>query len=164
VKLLLTALGLALILTAIAQADPSTSPEYTAADQAQFAKLGTANGKWTCADTPPSKKPDVITAKQLGNWYVWTESGDAPNTTFARWNATLRGYTEVEIDADGSTEVYTTKSTDPFNATWKPGFPPGAKLYPYSVTTTGNTFKATGKYKDAKTGKVLTFKSICTKS
>lgn len=164
-KHLLIALCLALSLPMAAFADPSTSPGYTANDQAQFSKLGVANGTWTCKDTPASTKPDVITAKQAGNWYVWTETGDQPNTTYVRWNHTLQQYTQVEIDASGSSSVFTAKSLDPFNATWKPVFPPGSGLYPYTVSSGGgSTFEAAGKFKDAKTGKVMTFKGVCTKN
>ncbi len=80
-----------------------------------------------------------------------------------RWNHTLQQYTQIDIDEDGSASVFTAKSLDPFNATWRPTFPPGSGMYPYTMTSDGTTFTATGRYKDLKTGKVLTFKGICTK-
>lgn len=163
-KVLLAALCLALSLPVAALADPSTSQGYTAYDQAQFAKLAAANGTWTCKDTPPNTKPDVITGKQAGNWYVWTETGDQPNTSYVRWNHTLKQYTEIEIDASGSSIVWTAKSDDPFNATWKPVFPPGNGLYPYMMSSSGTSLEANGKFKDPKTGKVMPFKGVCSKN
>ena len=164
-KAVFATVAFAVLLPIGALADPSTSPGYTAYDQAQFAKLAAANGTWTCKDTPANTKPDVITAKQSGNWYVWTETGDQPNTTYVRWNHTLQQYTQIEIDASGSSVVFTAKAADPFNATWKPAFPPGNGMYPYSVAMSGPTsFEASGKFKDAKTGKVMPFKGVCTKS
>jgi hypothetical protein len=68
-----------------------------------------------------------------------------------------------EIDASGTTEIYTTASLDPFNATWKPGFPPRAGLYPITYTFADGTMTASGKYKDRKTHQVLAFKAVCTK-
>jgi hypothetical protein len=163
-KAVLGAFALALALPALALADPSTSPGYTAFDQAQFAKLAAGNGTWVCKDTPPTTKPDVVTGKQAGNWYVWSETGDQPNVTYVRWNHTLKAFTQVEVDQSGSSEVFTTASSDPFNATWKPVFPPGSGLYPLTVTSSGNAFTASGKYKDAKTGKVMSYTGVCTKS
>lgn len=164
-KVLFGAICLALSLPVAALADPSTSPGYTANDQAQFAKLAAGNGTWTCKDVPANTKPDIIHAKQAGNWYVWTESGDQPNTSYVRWNHTLQEYTQIEIDDSGSSVIFTAKGSDPFNATWKPVFPPGNGLYPYTVSSGGgNTFEAAGKFKDAKTGKVMPFKGVCTKN
>jgi hypothetical protein len=163
VRAFLTAAGAALLLPVVALAAPSTSPGYTADDQAQFARLGAANGTWTCKDTPPAKAPDVITAKQAGNWYVWSESGDHPSTTYARWNHALQAYTQIEVDASGSVEVYTTKSRDPFVATWRPIFPPNSGLYPSTYSHTESAITATGKFKD-RTGKILTYTSVCTKN
>jgi hypothetical protein len=163
-KALLGALCLAVAFAAPALADPSTSPGYTAFDQAQFAKLAAGNGKWVCVDTPPSTKPDVVTGKQAGNWYVLSETGDQPNVTYVRWNHTLKAYTQIEVDQSGSSEIFTTTSPDPYNATWKPVFPPGSGLYPFTMTSSGNTFNATGKFKDPKTGKVMSYTGVCTKN
>jgi hypothetical protein len=164
VRAFLTAACAALVLPAIALADPSTSPGYTAADQAQFARLEAANGKWTCTDTPPSKAPDVFTGKQAGNWYLWTETGDGPSTTYVRWNHALQAYTQIEIDQSGSVEVYTTKSRDPFAGTWRPIFPPNSGLYPFVYSHSAGTMTSTGKFKDRKTGQVILFTGVCTKS
>ncbi len=158
-------LGVAFLLAMplAALGDPSTTPGYTAADQAQFAKLATANGRWTCKDTPASTKADVITGKQAGNWYVWTESGDQPSITYARWSHDTKKYVQNEIDASGSTEIYTTKSSDPFNAEWVPAYPAAAAIFPVSSKRTRNVITSTGKYQDPKTGKILPFTSVCTK-
>jgi hypothetical protein len=164
VRNVLCAVVVLLALPAVALADPSTSPMYTAADQAQYAKLAAGNGKWTCVDTPASVKSDVVTAKQAGNWYVWSETGDQPSTTYVRWNHQFGAYVENEVDASGSLEVYTSKSADPFNATWKPVYPPYAPNYPFTLTLANNVLTANGRYKDPKTGKVLSYKSVCTKS
>jgi hypothetical protein len=163
VRRVLSAIVVLLALPAVALADPSTSPMYTTVDQAQYAKLAAGNGKWTCQDTPASSKPDIVTAKQAGNWYVWSETGDQPSTTYVRWVHQFDAYVENEIDASGSLEVYTTKSADPFNATWKPAYPRYAPNYPFVLTLAGNVITSSGRYKDPKTGKVLPYKSVCTK-
>jgi len=164
VRIVVSAIVAMLALPIAAFADPSTAPDYTAADQVQFAKLGAANGRWQCTDTPASEKPDVITGKQLGNWYLWRESGDDPSTTYVRWVHGLKSYVQNEIDASGTTEIYTTTSPDPFNGTWKPAYPPrGGGLYPIKYTFADGTMTASGKYKDRKTHQVLTFKAVCTK-
>jgi hypothetical protein len=147
----------------VALADPSTTPGYTDADQVQFAKLATANGTWTCKDTPASKKADVISGKQAGNWYVWRESGDLPSITYVRWSHDTKMYVQNEIDASGSTEIYTTRSADPFNAQWVPVYPAAATLFPVTSTRTGDVITSSGRYQDPKTGKMLAFKSVCTK-
>lgn len=152
-----------LLLPAAASAAPSTSPDYTAVDQVQFARLEATNGTWHCKDTPASEKPDLIVGKQAGNWYVWSESGDQPSTTYVRWVHSIKAYVQNEVDASGTTEIFTTTSLDPLNATWKPVFPPRSGLYPYTSTWSNGTLTATGKYKDRKTGKVLTFKAVCTR-
>ncbi len=146
-----------------ASADPSTSKGYTAKDQAQFAKLAAGNGTWTCIDTPPDKKPDIITGKQSGNWYVWSETGDEPSTTYVRWNHTMQMYTQTALDEGGSEFIATTKSLDPFNATWTVVFPTGAGLYPFKSSFSGGKLTWLGTYKDDK-GKIVTYKSVCTKS
>jgi hypothetical protein len=152
-----------LVLPIAALADPSTAPDYTATDQVQFAKLEAGNGTWRCKDTPANEKPDVITGKQIGNWYLWSETGDDPSTTYVRWVHTLKGYVQNEIDASGSTEIYTTTSLDPFNAVWKPQFPPRSGLYPIAYAFTGGVMTASGKYRDRKTHQVLAFKAVCSK-
>jgi hypothetical protein len=152
-----------LLLPVAAAAAPSTAPDYTATDQVQFAKLEASNGTWTCKDTPASVTPDVFIGKQSGNWFVWSESGDQPSTTYVRWVHTLKAYVQNEIDAEGTTEIYTTRSLDPFNAIWKPAFPLHAGLYPFTYTFHDGALGATGKYRDRKTHKVFTFKAVCTK-
>ncbi len=163
---LLGALCLTLALPATALAEPSTSAGYTAYDQAQYAKLATLAGSWTCNDTPPSKKPDIITGKQAGNWFVWTETGDTPNTTYVRWDHRSQAYVQSEIDAGGASMVATTKSVDPFNATWKVAYPPsGPTSYPFKSSSTGpNAITWTGNYPDPVTRKLKTFTAVCTKS
>jgi len=163
-RLLAATLGLTLALPLAALADPSTSPGYTATDQAQFAKLAAGNGTWTCKDTPASQKPDVITAKQAGNWYVWVETGDEPSTTYVRWSHALRAYVQHSIDDSGSSEVYVTTSADPFNGTWTLAYPKNAPMYPYTMSHSGNTIKVKGQFKDPKTGKVMTYTGVCTKT
>lgn len=162
---LLSAVCLTLALPVVALADPSTSPGYTAKDQEQFAKLGITTGTWTCKDDPPSKKPDVVTGKQAGNWYVWTESGDTPNTTYVRWDHVQQAYVQSEIDVAGGSMIATTKALDPFNATWKVLFPAhGPTSYPFKSTYADGTLTWTGQYPDPKTRKVQSYKAVCTKS
>lgn len=163
-RIFLGTLCLALLVPLAAGADPSTSPGYTAKDQAQFAKLAAGDGTWTCIDAPPSKKPDVMTSKQVGNWYVTHETGDNPNTTYVRWNHSLQSYVANEIDDLGSSSIATSKSSDPFNGTWYQAYPTGQSQYPFSITLSGNTMKTAGSYKDSKTGKIVKFASVCTKS
>ena len=162
-RVFLGALCFALVLPAAAGADPSTSPGYTAADQAQFAKLAAGTGTWTCVDTPASKKADVVTTKQVGNWYVTTETGDNPGTTWVRWNHTNQEFVATEIDDAGSTSVATSKSADPYNGTWVLIYPAGQSQYPIKNVLSGNVMTSSGQYKDDK-GKVQDFKSVCTKS
>jgi hypothetical protein len=163
VRTMLGALGLALALPLVASADPSTSQGYTAKDQTQFAKLAALNGTWTCKDTPASKKPDVVTGKQVGNWYVWSETGDMPNTVWARWNHTMQAYTQDEIDASGSAEIATTKSLDPFNATWTWAYPTNFGFLPFKGLLVGKVITWSGSYVDRKTKKLSHYKSVCTK-
>jgi hypothetical protein len=163
VRRLFAAIALVFASSAVALAD-DMAPGYTAADQAQFLKLAAGNGTWTCKDTPPSTNPDVITAKRVGNWFVWSETGDEPAVTHVRWSHTLQAYVQNEIDASGTTAIFTTKSPDPFNATWKPVFPTHVPIYSYSMTMAGTTVTEKGKYKDPKTGNVMAFESVCTKN
>jgi hypothetical protein len=162
-RLLLAFLALAVALPLAAAADPSTTPGYTAKDQAQFAKLAAGNGTWTCIDTPASKKPDVQTTKQDGNWYVTHESGDDPSIGYARWSHTLQEYVANIVNDSGSMIVSTTKSDDPFNATWQVAYPANQGAYPFTIALAGNVMTSQGQYKDDK-GKVVSFKSVCTKS
>ena len=163
-RILFGTLALTLFLPLVAAADPSTSPGYTAKDQAQFAKLAAGNGTWNCVDTPASKKPDVMTAKQEGNWYVTRETGDNPNTTYVRWNHSLQSYVANEVDDLGSMSIATSKSANPFNGTWYQAYPPGQSQYPFTISLSGNTMKTAGSYKDTKTGKIVKFASVCTKT
>jgi len=156
---------LTLVVPAAAIADPSTSPGYTAKDQAQFAKLALTAGTWTCKDTPAGKKPDVITGKQSGNWFVWTETSDTPNTTYVRWDHTNQWYVQSEIDDAGGSMVATTKSLDPFNATWKVMYPArGPTSYPFKSSFADGVLTRTGTYPDPQTRKLETFTAVCSKS
>ncbi len=163
-RIFLGTLCLTLLLPLAAGADPSTSPGYTAKDQAQFAKLAAGDGTWTCVDTPPSKKADVMTAKQEGNWYVTRETGDNPNTTYVRWNHSMQAYVANEVDDLGSTSIATSKSADPFNGNWSQVYPAGQSQYPFTISLSKGTMKTAGSYKDNKTGKIVKFASVCTKN
>ena len=158
---------LALALALPASAQSSTSPGYTAKDQAQFAKLAVGLGTWKCVDTPPSKKPDIATTTREGNWFVTRETGDDPSTAYARWSHLLQAYFATVLDDGGGIGVYETTASDPNNATWKAtnpfNLPANKRALPYTVSTSGNTSTSTGQYYD-KNGKLATFKSVCTKS
>jgi len=149
-----------------AAASPSTTPGYTAFDQAQFAKLQATAGTWNCVDTPASKKPDVIVTRQQGNYFVSRETGDSPSTSYARWSHILKAYFDATISDGGGFFVYKTTSNDPNNATWTPEYPrdlpKNSQLFSYTVSMSGNTFAGTGKYMDPK-GRILTGKGVCTK-
>ncbi len=160
-------LALAPALPAAAQ---STTPGYTAQDQAQQAKLEAGVGTWNCVDTPASKSPDVITIKHVGNWYVGRETGDSPGTWYMRWSHSFQNYFANEIDDSGSTEISTTNSPDPYNATWSFVFPialPASQqnmpLKPYTMKLTGNTMMTAGTYYDD-AGKLQSFSQVCTKT
>jgi uncharacterized membrane protein YhaH (DUF805 family) len=150
-----------------ASAAPSTSPGYTAADQAAFAKLDAGLGTWTCVDTPPDKSPDVMTVTQQGNFYVLRETGDDPSTSYIRWSHGLQNYFATVIADSGLVLISYTASADPYNGTWNVVFPPAAMagpIPPYTLSLTGKTFTESGQYPDPKTKASVPFKSVCTKS
>jgi len=158
---------LVLALALPASAQMSMSPGYTAQDKAQFAKLAEGVGTWTCVDTPASKKADVVKTTLAGNWYISRETGDFPNTTYTRWNHSLKRYVSVTIGDEGATFVYQTTDSDPNNATWTPtnpfNVPANRQALPSTVTLSGNTMTSVGKFRDAK-GNIVSYKSVCTKS
>lgn len=145
-------------------AAPATTPGFKPFDQQQFAKLQAQVGTWTCNDTPPSKKPDVIITKQQGNYYVSRETGDNPNTSYSRWSATGKRYYSITIFDSGASNVFETTALDPNNATWIPAWPPARTRQdgPYNISLSGNTMTGTGQYLDAN-GKIQTGKTVCTK-
>jgi hypothetical protein len=149
-------------------ADPqlSTTPGYTAFDQQQQAKLRAWVGRWTCVDDPPSKKPDIQTTERGGNFFVTRETGDNPNTQYMRWSHSYKMFYAVEIDDEGGTTVYSTKSLDPLNASWATVFPSrdsnGRAFLPETVATTATTITSKGQYYDGK-GNLRTASSVCTK-
>lgn len=147
-------------------ASPATTPGFKPFDQQQFAKLQAQVGTWNCKDTPASKKPDVITVKQQGNYFVTRETGDNPNTSYTRWSMSGKRYYTVTLVDSGGSYVYETTGLDPNNATWTPAWPLGHTYgdqpTPYKLSTSGNTITFVQKYVDAK-GKAQTAKSVCTK-
>ncbi len=165
-KVLALCFATALIPVAAA-AQQSTTPGYTKFDQQQQAKLRATVGTWTCVNNPPSKKPDIQTTKQEGNFFVTRESGDNPNTEYTRWSHSYKMFYTVEIDDLGGTTVSSTKSLDPLNGSWVTVFPardPNGKAFlPYSVAATATTITAKGQYYDEK-GKLKTFHGVCTKT
>lgn len=98
-----------LLIPSVSSAQLSTTPGYTKFDQQQFAKLRASVGTWKCIDVPASKKPDVQTTRQAGNYFVTRESGDDPSTSYTRWSTSYRMYYTVSIDDSGGTQVYMTK-------------------------------------------------------
>jgi len=161
------AIPLAVLLTLMipfaAIAQPSTTPGYTAFDQQQFAKLGADVGTWNCTDAPASKAPDVVTVTQQGNWFVYRETGDDPNTTYQRWSHDRRMYVSLRISDSGDMGIITTASLDPDNATWNIVFPPGVpKNQNVTFSKSGNTLNVTFPYPDSK-GNMMTGKSVCAK-
>jgi hypothetical protein len=151
---------------AVAAAQLSTTPGYTAFDQQQQAKLRALVGTWTCVDTPASKKPDIVTTKQEGNFFVTHETGDSPNTEYTRWSHGYKMFYTVQMSDQGSTTISTTKALDPNNASWATVFPArdpnGKTLFPYVVTLNGSTTTTKGQFYDDK-GKLMNFSSVCTK-
>lgn len=160
---------LAVIVPTVASAQLSTTSGFTAFDQRQFAKLNATVGTWTCRDVPASKKPDIVTTARQGNYFVSRETGDYPNTTYTRWSHTLKAYYSVSLSDQGGTQVFQTTAPDPNNAAWTPAWPSNQELpknqhaYPYTVTLSGNTITGSQQYRDSK-GKLMTGKSVCTKS
>ncbi len=165
-KILAMCFAAALIPTAAA-AQLSTTPGYTNFDQQQQAKLRGSIGTWTCIDSPPSKKPDIETTKQEGNFFVTRETGDTPNTSYTRWSHSYKMFYTVEIDDNGGTTVSSTKSLDPMNASWLTVFPSrdphGRAFFPFTVVTTATTITSKGQYYDDK-GRLKTSSSVCTKT
>lgn len=165
-KILAMCFAAALIPTAAA-AQLSTTPGYTKFDQQQQAKLRASIGTWTCVDSPPSKKPDIETTKQQGDFFVTRETGDTPNTTYTRWSHSYKMFYTVEIDDNGGTTVSSTKSLDPINASWLTVFPSrdpkGRPFIPFTVAGTATTITSKGQYYDEK-GKLNSFSSVCTKT
>ena len=157
----------AALIPAAAVAQLSTTPGYTSFDQQQQAKLRGSVGTWSCVDIPPSKKPDIQTTKQVGNFFVTREAGDNPNTEYTRWSHSYKMFYTVEIDDQGGTQVSSTKSLDPFNGTWMTVFPSrdpnGRANLPYTVVMTGTTITGKGQYYDNK-GNLKTSSSVCTKT
>jgi len=155
-----------LLAPCVSPAQPSTTPGYTKFDQQQFAKLRASVGTWKCIDVPASKKPDVQTTKQAGNYFVTRESGDDPSTSYTRWSTSYRMYYTVSIDDSGGTQVYMTKGLEPFNSTWTEAYPArapdGKPFFPAFVTMRGNTITSSGQYYDDK-GRVRNGRSTCTK-
>ena len=157
----------AALIPAAAAAQLSTTPGYTAFDQQQQAKLRGWVGTWTCVDKPASKKPDIQTTTQRGNFFVTRETGDNPNTQYTRWSHGYKMFYTVEIDDQGGTNVSSTKSLDPLNASWLTVYPlrdpNGRAFLPYSVATTATTITAKGQYYDNK-GNLKSSSSLCTKT
>ena len=155
-----------LTLAAPAFAQLSTTPGYTKFDQQQFAKLRATVGTWKCADVPASKKPDVITTAQVGNWFVSKETGDDPTTSYTRWSHGYKYFFSASMGSQGDMAVTMTKSLDPNNAVWtfeSPlKTPQGQPMLPITTSLSGNTMKSTGTFYDDK-GKVQHFTSTCTK-
>lgn len=157
----------AALIPVVAAGQVSTSPGYTKFDQQQQAKLRAWVGTWTCVDSPPSKKPDIETTKEEGNFLVTRETGDNPNTEYARWSHSYKMFYIVEIDDQGGTNVVSTKSVDPLNASWVTVFPSrdpkGRAFFPGTVATTATTITTKSQGYDDK-GKLTTFSSVCTKT
>lgn len=156
----------AALLPTAAAAQLSTTPGYSEVDQKQQAKLRGWVGTWACVDNPPSKKPDIQTTKQEGNFFVTRETGDNPNTQYMRWSHSYKMFYTVEIDDEGGTTVYSTKSLDPLNASWVIVFPSrdpnGRGFLPYKLAITATTITSTAQYYDGKGG-LKTSSSVCTK-
>ena len=157
----------ALILQATGFAQQSTTPGYTRFDQQQFAKLRATTGVWTCTDVPASKKPDVITTKQNGNWFISDETGDSPNTSYTRWSHGYQHFFTVTMDPPGDATMMSTTSRDPFNGVWtyqSPSkTPDGKPLPPVSVKFAGGVLTTTGTFYDSK-NKLQHFSQICRKT
>lgn len=156
---------------AAARAQLSTTPGYTHDDQQQFAKLRVLVGTWKCADIPATKKPDVQTAHQSGNYFVVRETGDEPNTEYIRWSHSYKMYYLVELNDDGGSVVMSTKSLDPMNATWIASFPArmadekpyyGRPFFPMYIALSGDTLTYTTHYY-GDNGSVRLSKSVCTR-
>jgi hypothetical protein len=150
----------------LASAQVSTSPGYTSFDQQQQAKLRVFLGTWKCVDVPASKKPDIQTITQVGNYFIARETGDNPNTSYLRWSHGYKIYYLVELDDAGGTSVVQTKSVDPSNTTWTPAFPTrdtnGRPLLPSALTYSNQSYKTVDQYYDDK-GKLRSSSSTCSK-
>jgi hypothetical protein len=150
----------------LASAQVSTSPGYTRFDQLQQAKLRAFLGTWKCVDVPASKKPDIQTTTQVGNYFVTKETGDNPNTEYLRWSHGYRIYYAVELDDAGGTQVVQTRSLDPTNATWTLAFPThdtnGRPLLQSVLTYSNHSYKVVSQYYDDK-GKLRSSSSTCSK-
>jgi hypothetical protein len=167
IALFLMAAVLCVATEARASAAPSTSPGYTAADQAAFAKLDAGLGTWTCVDTPPSRSPDVMTVTQQGNFYVLRETGDNPTTSYIRWSHGLQNYFGTVIADSGLVLISSTTSADPYNGIWNFVFPPSSlvgSIPPYTLNLVGNTLTESSQFTDPKTKATIPYKEVCTKS
>lgn len=155
-----------LTLAAPAFAQQSTTPGYTKFDQQQFAKLRATVGTWKCVDVPASKKADVITTSQDGNWFVSKETGEDPSTSYTRWSHGYQQFFTMTMSSQGNGNVMVTKAPDPNNAVWtfeSPiKSPQGKPFLPITTSLSGNTVKSTGAFYDNK-GKLQHFTSTCTK-
>ena len=134
-RLLLSLIVLVFALPCIVSADPSTTPDYTTEDQAKFAKLQAWNGTWKCNATPGGVS-FTLTARQLGNWFIWTDDSENASTTYVRWDHGTKVYVQYEIDRIGSAYVATTSSPDPFNATWTVLYPANFPASPFTYSFT----------------------------
>ncbi len=163
---ILAALAWMTLLPISALADTSGPPEFSSADQAQFAKLGVALGTFTCVDTPfASKIPHTVTLTHEGNFYVAHETGDVAATTYTGWDRHTQQFFSLEIDDNGDVTVSTTKSADPYNATWDitlPASTPKVHVFPYLMALTGNTMTITGQG-ESPNHQILSFSSVCTR-
>lgn len=150
-----------------AAAQLSTTPGYTTFDQKQQAKLRGFVGTWRCVDSPPSKKPDIETTVQQGNFFLTRETGDNPSTQYTRWSHSYKMFYTVEIDDSGGTTVSSTKSLDPLNGSWLTVFPSrdshGRAFLPSTVSIAGATITGKGQYYDGM-GKLKSYSSVCTKT
>lgn len=147
----------------VASAQVSISPGYTRFDQQQQAKLRVFLGTWKCVDVPASKKPDIQTTTQVGNYFVTRETGDNPNTQYLRWSHSYKIYYDVELDDAGGTNVTQSKSLDPTKSTWTLAFPThDTNGRPFLLTYSNQSFKTVGQYYDDK-GKLHSSSSTCSK-
>lgn len=150
-----------------ALAQLSTTPGYTKFDQQEFAKLRAFVGTWRCTDVPASKKPDIETIKQVGNYFVVRESGDNPNTEYMRWSHGYRMFYIVEVDDQGGSSVAMTKSLDPLRTKWTTvyptGMPDGKPFFPLRQDVSASTIRARYKYYDEK-NRVRNGSYVCRKT
>ena len=144
----------------ISIAAQAASPDFTAADQARFAKTMPFSGTWNCQDNDGSK-PYRATAKVEGAWLVWRDASANPDANYVRWSHRLHSYVVAYIGSDGRLEVSTSTSTDPLNATWKQQFPEQGA--PFTTSLSHGVFTVGGTSVD-KNGKPAAFKSVCKKT